>query len=76
MNRQNFKKYGGVASGERSWAGIFTRPGDKLISVITGATDGIGKALALAYARNFNVVLIGRNDAKLKEALAEISTFH
>lgn len=48
--------------------------GDKAhFSVITGATDGIGKALAVAYARNFNIVLVGRSDAKLKDALAEIS---
>src|SRR4051812_46891355 len=40
-------------------------------AVITGASSGIGKALAFEFARNgFNVLLIGRNEAALAEVAA------
>jgi 17beta-estradiol 17-dehydrogenase / very-long-chain 3-oxoacyl-CoA reductase len=42
-------------------------------AVITGATDGIGKAYALALAKKkMSIVLISRTEAKLKEVKAEI----
>ena len=49
-------------SGEGKWA------------VITGATSGIGKALAFEFAAGgFNVFLTGRNEAVLAEVSAECS---
>lgn len=42
-------------------------------AVVTGATDGIGKAYAIELARaGMNVVLISRSADKLKEAAAEV----
>ncbi|CDW81761.1 short chain dehydrogenase reductase family protein [Stylonychia lemnae] len=47
--------------GENSWA------------VVTGSTDGIGKALALELAkRGFNIVLIARNSEKLAAVAKDI----
>ncbi|KAM7352953.1 hydroxysteroid dehydrogenase-like protein 1 [Cochliomyia hominivorax] len=44
-------------------------------AAITGATDGIGKAYAREMARlGFNIVLISRNEAKLKAVAQEIET--
>ncbi|GKY94089.1 hypothetical protein MPSEU_000375300 [Mayamaea pseudoterrestris] len=41
--------------------------------VVTGATDGIGKAYAFAFAKQgMNVVLISRTEAKLNEVREEI----
>ena len=41
--------------------------------LITGATDGIGKATALALAeRGAGVIVHGRNPAKLEATLAEL----
>ena len=41
--------------------------------LVTGATDGIGKATALALARqNANVIIHGRNPAKLAATLAQL----
>ena len=41
--------------------------------LVTGATDGIGKATALALARsNARVIVHGRNPAKLEATLAEL----
>lgn len=41
-------------------------------AVITGASSGIGKALAFEFARNnFNVFLAARNEEKLNEVAAE-----
>jgi 17beta-estradiol 17-dehydrogenase / very-long-chain 3-oxoacyl-CoA reductase len=57
---------------------IFLRPGKDLKklgkwSVITGATDGIGKAYALSLAKKgINVVLISRTESKLKDVAKEI----
>jgi len=43
-------------------------------AVITGSTDGIGKAYAFELAkRGFNLVLVSRNDEKLKATAKEIS---
>lgn len=57
---------------------FFLRPGKNLKafgswSVVTGATDGIGKALAMELARKgMNVVLMSRTQKKLEEVRAEI----
>ncbi len=46
-------------------------------AVITGATDGIGKAIAMALAgKGFNIVLHGRNQLKLNAVEAEIKANH
>jgi len=46
-------------------------------AVVTGATDGIGKAVAieLAKSRGLNVVLISRTQEKLDEVAKEIESF-
>lgn len=44
-----------------------------MVTVVTGSTDGIGKAYALELARRgVNVVLISRTQKKLDEVAAEI----
>jgi short-subunit dehydrogenase len=49
------------------------RHGGKPYAIVTGATDGIGKALAFELARNnFNVVIHGRNPEKLNKVQREI----
>src|SRR6476646_5306692 len=41
-------------------------------AVVTGASSGIGKALALEFAANrFNLILIGRNQQALAQVSAE-----
>ena len=53
----------------------YRRPG--AWAFVTGASQGIGKALARELARNgFNVVLHGRNDVKLKHVVQELSDQH
>ncbi|KAJ8599925.1 hypothetical protein CTAYLR_002869 [Chrysophaeum taylorii] len=58
----------------------FLRPGKKLKkygewAVVTGATDGIGKALCVEFAKQgLNVFLISRTEAKLVEVEAELKT--
>ncbi|RLN55004.1 hypothetical protein BBJ29_007391 [Phytophthora kernoviae] len=57
---------------------FFLRPGKKLKSfgqwgVVTGATDGIGKALAMELARKgMNVVLMSRTQQRLEDVRTEI----
>ncbi|CAA6668239.1 unnamed protein product [Spirodela intermedia] len=57
---------------------FFLRPAKNLLdygrwAVITGATDGIGKALAFELARRgLNLLLVGRNPDKLSEVTGEI----
>ncbi|XP_069816835.1 very-long-chain 3-oxoacyl-CoA reductase-B-like [Dendropsophus ebraccatus] len=64
--RTNLKQYGG-------WADyieyiLLTSP-----TVVTGATDGIGKAYAMELARRgFDVVLISRKEEKLEKVAKEI----
>ncbi|CAM0901827.1 unnamed protein product [Alopecurus aequalis] len=44
-------------------------------AVVTGATDGIGRALAIELARGgFHLVLVGRNPAKLSRVTKEAQT--
>lgn len=56
----------------------FLRPGKKLAklgkyAIVTGATDGIGKAYALALAKKgMSIVLISRTEDKLKSVKSEI----
>lgn len=46
---------------------------NKLTALVCGSTQGIGKASAVKLAAmGFNVVLIARNEIKLKETLAEL----
>ena len=40
--------------------------------VITGATDGIGKALAHLLSAEYNLALCGRNEAKMKQLTQEL----
>ena len=40
--------------------------------LITGATDGIGKALALLLRKEYNLALCGRNEAKMHVLLQEL----
>ena len=51
---------------------------DKECAIITGASSGIGKALALEFAeKKFNVFLTGRNISDLKKVAAECKNkFH
>ncbi len=47
----------------------------KKVVIITGASSGIGKALAFEYAKhNFNLVIAARNIEKLNEIKQELST--
>jgi short-subunit dehydrogenase len=46
-------------------------------AIITGASSGIGKALAFQFAAGgFNLVLVARNEAALKEVAADCSARH
>ena len=46
-------------------------------AVVTGSTDGIGKALALELAaRGFNIALISRDSQKLANVAKEIQLKH
>ena len=42
--------------------------------LITGATDGIGKALALLLSKEYNLALCGRNEAKMHALLQELES--
>jgi 17beta-estradiol 17-dehydrogenase / very-long-chain 3-oxoacyl-CoA reductase len=51
--------------------------GDGSYALVTGATDGIGKALAIELAaRGFNIILHGRNMDKLSMVSNEIRAVH
>ena len=59
---------------------FFLRPPKNLLQygkwgLITGCTDGIGKAIALEFSRRgFNLILIGRNLEKLNQLVKEINS--
>lgn len=44
----------------------------KKLVVITGATDGIGKALALLLSKEYDLVLCGRNEEKMNNLLEQL----
>ena len=44
--------------------------------VITGATDGIGKALALLLSGEYNLALCGRNEDKMKQLTQALGNCH
>ena len=44
--------------------------------LITGATDGIGKALAILLSKKYNLALCGRNEAKMSSLLKELDSCH
>lgn len=45
-------------------------------AIITGGSRGLGKATALAFAKEgIDVAITGRNEEKLKETVAELETF-
>ena len=44
--------------------------------IITGATDGIGKALAHLLSKDYNLALCGRNEDKMKQLTQELKNCH
>ena len=44
--------------------------------IITGATDGIGKALALLLSRDYNLALCGRSEDKMAQLIRELGDCH
>lgn len=44
--------------------------------VITGATDGIGKSLAILLSGEYNLALCGRNENKMKQLIRELGDCH
>ncbi len=44
--------------------------------IITGATDGIGKSLAILLSKEYNLALCGRNEDKMKQLLQELDGCH
>ena len=44
--------------------------------IITGATDGIGKALALRLSKDYNLALCGRSEEKMKQLTRELENQH
>lgn len=44
--------------------------------VITGATDGIGKALAILLSRDYNLALCGRSQDKMKQLIQSLGDCH
>ena len=44
--------------------------------IISGATDGIGKALAQLLSKEYNLALCGRNEDKMKQLTQELSNCH
>lgn len=44
--------------------------------LITGATDGIGKALAILLANDYNLALCGRSEEKMNSLVQELSDCH
>lgn len=44
--------------------------------IITGATDGIGKALAILLSNEYNLALLGRNQDKMNDLLLKLGNCH
>ena len=44
--------------------------------IITGATDGIGKALAILLAKDYNLALCGRSEEKMQQLTQELGNCH
>lgn len=44
--------------------------------IITGATDGIGRALAILLSKEYNLALCGRNEDKMKQLTRELAGCH
>ena len=44
--------------------------------VITGATDGIGKALAMLLSKDYNLALCGRSEEKMNALIQELGDCH
>ena len=44
--------------------------------IITGATDGIGKALARLLSGEYNLALCGRNEEKMQQLVRELGDCH
>ena len=44
--------------------------------IITGATDGIGKALARLLSQEYNLALCGRSEEKMKQLTQELGECH
>ena len=44
--------------------------------IITGATDGIGKALAILLSREYNLALCGRSEDKMAQLIQELGDCH
>ena len=58
------------------WLYLDTNSGFVLTAVVTGATDGIGKAYAEELARQgLNIVLVSRSEEKLRATAQAIGVF-
>lgn len=44
--------------------------------IITGATDGIGKSLAILLSKEYNLALCGRSEDKMKQLMQELGECH
>ena len=44
--------------------------------IITGATDGIGRALAILLSKEYNLALCGRSEDKMRQLLQELGDCH
>ena len=44
--------------------------------IITGATDGIGKSLAILLSKNYNLALCGRSEDKMNQLIQEFGDCH
>ncbi|WP_052394240.1 SDR family NAD(P)-dependent oxidoreductase [Kutzneria sp. 744] len=62
----------GNAVNRWSWVDGVNLVGETVPAVVTGATSGIGEAIATALARSATVTLVGREDARLRVAATRI----
>lgn len=54
------------------WVDGVNLDGETVHAVVTGATSGIGEAIATALTRSATVTLVGRDDARLRAAATRI----